>query len=88
MLFLLHAGAVAGERLFTEAIWPFHIIDLNCTGSERTIWECHSNGLLGIYNCPSGNDASIRCQGNVTELVRISSICACTLLHCKHAKVA
>jgi deleted-in-malignant-brain-tumors protein 1 len=56
-------GAVAGRGLHTETIWPFHIIDLNCTGVERTVWECSHNGLFDEYFCPSNHDASVRCQG-------------------------
>ena len=56
-------GAVAGRGLYTETVWPFHIIDLNCTGWERTVWECPHNGIFNEYSCPFTNDASVRCQG-------------------------
>ena len=60
---ICYVGAVAGQGLYTDTIWPFHIIDLNCTGVERTIWECPHNGLFDDYSCSSRNDASVRCQG-------------------------
>ena len=56
-------GAFAGRGLYTETVWPFHIIDLNCTGMEKTVWECSHNGLIDEYNCPFSYDASVRCQG-------------------------
>ena len=34
-----------------------------------TVWECQKNGLLDTYNCPSRNDASIRCQGLFNECI-------------------
>ena len=40
---------------------PVHIIDLNCTGDEESVWECNSNGLEE-YICPNTHDASIACQ--------------------------
>ena len=58
-----NTGAIAGRGSYTEGIWPFHIVDLNCTGSEGTIWECPHNGLYGVYTCGHTNDASVICQG-------------------------
>lgn len=60
-----NAGAIAGRRSYTEVIWPFHIVDLNCTGNERTVWDCPHNRLFGDYRCSPSNDASVRCQGLV-----------------------
>ena len=48
---------------YSEFVWPHHIIDLNCTGDEQSIWNCSYNGLLN-YNCRDYHDASISCQGN------------------------
>ena len=62
LLCIIPSGAVASRGLYTETIWPFHIIDVNCTGVEMMILECSHNGLFDEYNCPSRNDASLRCQ--------------------------
>lgn len=57
-------GAIADkESRYTETVWPFHIIDLNCTATESTVWECPHNNLTDVYTCDSLNDASIICQG-------------------------
>ena len=40
-----------------------HIIDLNCTGDERTLIECAHNNLVGDLVCNPTQDASVRCQG-------------------------
>lgn len=56
-------GAVAVRGAYTETVWPFHILDLNCTGNERTIWDCLFNNLINIHSCSQSDDASVRCQG-------------------------
>ena len=43
---------------YNEHAFPFHVVDLNCTGVEQNIWNCPSNGLL---KCPSNVDAAISC---------------------------
>ena len=59
-------GAITGQGIFTESSWPFHIVDLNCTGSEETLFDCPHNNLVGLHSCVSTHDASIRCQGNLS----------------------
>ena len=56
-------GAIAVSGYYTDYIWSFHIIDLNCTGEEDIIWNCSYNGLLD-YKCLASHDASLQCQGN------------------------
>ena len=38
------------------------MIDLNCTGTEDSVWNCLYNGLIDYYSCPHKHDASIICQ--------------------------
>jgi deleted-in-malignant-brain-tumors protein 1 len=45
-----------------EDIFPFHFIDLNCTGSEDTIWDCPSNSLISQYSCLYSHDAAVSCH--------------------------
>lgn len=47
-----------------ENVWPIHVIDLNCTGDEVSIWDCPLNGVLS-HNCNSysSRDASLACAG-------------------------
>ena len=47
---------------YTEGVWPIHINDLNCTGSEESVWECPHNGIVR-YSCNHQDDASVMCQG-------------------------
>ena len=47
---------------YTEGVWPIHINDLNCTGNEKSVWECPHNGIKG-YSCYHRGDASVICQG-------------------------
>ena len=42
---------------------PFHFIDLNCTGSEESIFNCPSNGLATQYTCTYYHTAAVACHG-------------------------
>ena len=57
-------GSQAVYRKYTEGVWPIHINDLNCTGSEESVWECLHNGIAG-YSCNYWEDASVMCQGKL-----------------------
>ena len=46
---------------FTEGTWYIHINDLNCTGTESSLWNCPMNGLIG-YSCYHYDDAAVVCQ--------------------------
>ena len=66
-LFFYHifiVGAIPASGYYTDYVWPFGIIDLNCTGNESSIWNCPYNGTSDFYTCPSSHDASVICQGN------------------------
>ena len=48
--------------IYTESVWPIHINDLNCTGSEESVWECPHNGIEG-YSCGHyRDDARLTCS--------------------------
>ena len=53
-------GASALTNAFVEGNWHVHINDLNCTGSEQSIWDCPHNGLNKY--CNHYKDASVICQ--------------------------
>ena len=55
-------GAIAASGYYTKYVWPFHIIDIKCTGEENSIWDCSFNILMN-YTCLSSHDASLQCQG-------------------------
>ena len=56
---MLGADAIHGR--YIESVWPIYINDLNCTGSEDSVWECPYNGIEG-YSCNHHRDASVACQ--------------------------
>ena len=56
-------GSISAQGSYREGAWPIHINDLNCTGSEESVWECPHNGIEG-YSCNHYQDASVMCQGN------------------------
>ena len=56
------AGSIAATGSYTESSKPIYINDLNCTGSEGSVWECPHNGIER-YLCNHRQDASVACQG-------------------------
>ena len=61
---LLFLGSKA-ISYYNEYAFPFHIIDLNCTGDEKNIWSCPSNGLT---KCRYNRDAAVSCiEGWITS---------------------
>ena len=46
-----------------ESSWPFHFVDVNCSGFEMTLFDCPHNNLIDFYSCHSTRDASVRCHG-------------------------
>jgi deleted-in-malignant-brain-tumors protein 1 len=60
-------GAIFGRGYYTEYVWPFGIIDLNCTGNETSVWNCPYNGTT--TNCYTSNDASVICRNITTQPV-------------------
>ena len=59
---IIFTGSISAQGSYTEGAWPIHINDLNCTGSEESVWECPHNGIKG-YSCNHWQDASVICQG-------------------------
>jgi len=55
-------GAVATKNQFTEGVWPHHIIDINCTGLEKGLWDCPKNSLSQTVSCSQYQDASVLCR--------------------------
>ena len=52
-------------------MWPFGIIDLNCTGAEDSVFNCSYNGTVDFYSCEASHDASVICQGINTYSVHV-----------------
>ena len=60
--YVIKTGVIATQGFYAtnQLSWPFHIIDINCTGSEITIWNCSLNS---VSTCSPSQEAAIRCQG-------------------------
>ena len=58
---LLILGASAIRDRYTEGAWYIHINDLNCTGTESSLWDCPMNGLKK-YSCNHYDDSAVVCQ--------------------------
>ena len=41
--------------------YPVHVSDLDCTGDEKTIWECPYTNINSQY-CGRYDDAAVVCQ--------------------------
>ena len=71
-MFKILSGAAAIQGVYTESARPIHINDLNCTGSEESVWECPHNGIEG-YSCNHRQDASVVCQEGKLLLRRLTN---------------
>lgn len=64
MYSILSPGALPTYNCFTEGQLSFGITDIQCDGTEDSIFNCtHSSPVL--YNCQSHEDAGVNCQGTV-----------------------
>ncbi|XP_052098351.1 deleted in malignant brain tumors 1 protein-like [Mytilus californianus] len=52
---------------FGEGVGAIHLDNVQCTGSERTLLECQSNGW-GVHNCRHYEDAGVSCYNNSVRL--------------------
>ena len=59
---MLFAGASALTGSYTESAKAFHIIDLNCDGTEGSIFNCTYNNIEQ-HSCYYYEDAYVRCPG-------------------------
>ena len=66
-------GASALTNSYTESTWPIHINDLNCSGSEESIWNCPHNGLIS-YSCSHYDDAAVLCQSEYIYYTNIKKL--------------
>lgn len=61
-ILLTATGAIAIHGSYSESILPIFINDLNCTGSEETVWLCPHNAALSPETCNHEHDAAVVCQ--------------------------
>ena len=49
---------------------PIHLDDLECTGKERSLFECpHSR--IGVNNCDHNEDVGVVCTGKCQQIIDI-----------------
>ena len=59
-------GAVPITGAFLNHQWPVLVYDINCTGSEQTLWDCSHNNISD-HLCQPGEAASLKCQSEYTQ---------------------
>ena len=62
LLLLMCTGAVWGSNLFLNYEWPMSIFNVNCTGSESSIWDCSYNNSDESGTCQQSSDVSVFCM--------------------------
>ena len=61
--FFFPTGAIAWVRaFFGQGTGAILLEEVNCTGNETRLVDCHSN-QLGVHNCSHFEDAGVTCQG-------------------------
>ena len=66
---------------YGEGSGPILLDDVNCLGSESTIWQCTAQPV-GTHNCAHGEDAGVSCGGecNIRDPMCVCvcvCVCAC-----------
>ena len=55
------SGAVAySDAYFGSGSGPYHLDNVQCRGSEVSIFSCSHSGT-GVHNCRPGNEARVKC---------------------------
>ena len=59
-----HVGSISKTSFYNESLLPHTIFDVNCDGSESSIFDCLYSTEVPIYSeCNFYEDASVICQG-------------------------
>ena len=58
----LAGGTALRNAYFGQGTGPILLDELACSGTERMLINCTSDGL-GVHNCVHGEDAGVRCVG-------------------------
>ena len=54
-------GSAVGGAYFGPSREPIAMDNLECTGQERSLWDCSRNGWRE-HNCEHNEDAGVRCR--------------------------
>ena len=72
-MMMLLLGASAGAGSYTESHKAFYIIDLNCDGTEDSIFNCSYNNIQ-YHNCYYYEDAYVQCPGILVNISIMTKI--------------
>ena len=72
IIFFSISGAIGLGKRYNEQYISHFIIDINCTGTEETIWDCPRDN---VNVCSSDKTALIICQGIIHELLHCHNPC-------------
>eukprot|EP00731_Ephydatia_muelleri_P028213 Em0019g1086a len=60
----LSGGTAYSLALYGKGTGSILLDDVQCTGSETSVWNCVNNGI-GVHNCVHSEDASVQCAAAV-----------------------
>ena len=84
-----HAGAISlNGGFYSESRLPQHIDDVNCNGTEMSIFNCSYNTMTNYY-CSNYYDAGVICQRKLYKERACFALLVCSLLphlieHCDY----
>ena len=64
-LYIFFKGAIAASDSFFTDTWPVAIVQLNCTGQEKSLSDCMHLAASATNLCPSSHDSSVICQSMI-----------------------